>query len=527
VDYLEQCLSGHPDRVFVDTIVNHARHGAPIGYHGPRFYREYKNWPSAYLHREAVEASIAKDIARGRKLGPFSHPPFKNFVGSPMGAFERSTVGKYRVIYDLSWPPHYSINDHIDIDCSVHYVSIDTAINLVKKYGKGTLMAKLDLEDAFKFILVHKDDWELLGTTWERHNNDGTHTKEYYVDVVLPFGSKSSPRLFNNFACALEYIMYNHNVSDVIHYMDDYFTVGPANTAICKNNLENMINVCQEAGFSIQPTKLVSPTNTLEFLGIEIDSVSMTTRITQKRLNKILLELEKFRNRISCKKRDLLSLIGKLIFVSKVVRAGRTFTRRLIELSKKVKYLHHKIKLNKDCRRDIVWWEKYLPFWNGKYMFFDEQSTSNIDIHLHTDASHDGYGCSFHAAWIMNSFTETEKAKTITWKELYAIVIACNTWGYLLCGKRVVFHCDNMAVVNIIQCGVSKNGEIMHLVRTLFYVCAVYNMECIAVHVPGIKNGVADALSRGQVHRFRDLMPQADGTATHHKKLTDIYELDY
>ena len=283
VEYLAQCLSGHPDSVFVNTIVNHARHGAPIGYNGPRFYREYKNWPSAYLHREAVEASIAKDIARGRKLGPFSHPPFKNFVGSPMGAFERSTVGKYRVIYDLSWPPHYSINEHIDIDCSVQYVTIDSAINLVKKYGKGTLMAKLDLEDAFKFILVHKDDWELLGTTWERQNNDGTHTKEYYVDVVLPFGSKSSPTLFNNFACALEYIMYNHNVSDVIHYMDDYFTVGPVNTAICENYLENMIKVCQEAGFSIQPTKLVSPTSTLEFLGIEIDSVSMTTRITQKR----------------------------------------------------------------------------------------------------------------------------------------------------------------------------------------------------------------------------------------------------
>jgi hypothetical protein len=84
-----------------------------------------------------------------------------------------------------------------------------------------------------------------------------------------------------------------------------------------------------------------------------------------------------------------------------------------------------------------------------------------------------------------------------------------------------------MAVVNIIQCGVSKNGEIMHLVRTLFYVCAVYNMECLAVHVPGIQNDVADALSRCQVHRFRDLMPQADGTATHPKKLTDIYELDY
>ena len=52
---------------------------------------------------------------------------------------------------------------------------------------------------------------------------DGTINKKYYVDTVLPFGVRSSTRLFDNFAIALEYIMHRHYVDDVIHYLDDLF----------------------------------------------------------------------------------------------------------------------------------------------------------------------------------------------------------------------------------------------------------------------------------------------------------------
>ncbi len=147
VEYLKHSLLGHPDKQFVSTIINHARYGAPLGYNGPRHYRVHRNWPSAYVHRDAVENAISKDLSRGRKIGPFSHPPCPNFVGSPMGAFKRSTSGKCRVVYDLSWPPGHAINDFIDVDCSLKYVTVDTAVNLVKQYGQGALMAKIDLED--------------------------------------------------------------------------------------------------------------------------------------------------------------------------------------------------------------------------------------------------------------------------------------------------------------------------------------------------------------------------------------------
>ena len=76
-------------------------------------------------------------------------------------------------------------------------------------------MARLDIEDAFKNTMVHPDDWDLLRTTRDRVGSDVTTTKEYYIDTVLPFGARSSPKLFDNFARALEFIMKVNGIKDV------------------------------------------------------------------------------------------------------------------------------------------------------------------------------------------------------------------------------------------------------------------------------------------------------------------------
>ena len=46
---------------------------------------------------------------------------------------------------------------------AVSYQSIDTAISLIKQVGKGALLAKTDLENAYKQIPIYPNDFELLG----------------------------------------------------------------------------------------------------------------------------------------------------------------------------------------------------------------------------------------------------------------------------------------------------------------------------------------------------------------------------
>ena len=66
-----------------------------------------------------------------------------------------------------------------------------------------------------------------------------------------------------------------------------------------------------------------------------------------------------------------------------------------------------------------------------------------------------------------------------------------------------MLFCDNMSVCQIINSGVSKNVDLMKLVRSLFFVCASFRIECRAVHISSFDNAIADSLSRLDFIRFK------------------------
>lgn len=106
------------------------------------------------------------------------------------------------------------------------------------------------------------------------------------------------------------------------------------------------------------------------------------------------------------------------------------------------------------------------------------------------------------------------RTKSIAWRELYAVVKALATFSDVLTGKRLRIHCDNEAVVHILESGASKDTEIMHLVRTLFYIGAKHHFECTASHLAGSLNSATDALSRLDVMTFFSVWHTAECTMT-------------
>ena len=141
-----------------------------ISYEGERTSITLDNWKSTLEHPEVIMDYLANEIAAGCKAGPFTQPPFLDFIGSLMGIVTKkhSFPVKYRIIYDLSWPPQDSINDHIDPDAfRCFYGSFNDVVALIIKHGVGAFSGKLDLADAFKHILVRSQDWSLLGSSWD------------------------------------------------------------------------------------------------------------------------------------------------------------------------------------------------------------------------------------------------------------------------------------------------------------------------------------------------------------------------
>ena len=126
-----------------------------------------------------------------------------------------------------------------------------------------------------------------------------------------------------------------------------------------------MLSLCQKINAPVKLTKVEGPSTNITFLGIVINTVTMTASISSERKQELLSALQSMIERRKCTKQQLLSLIGKLSFACKVVPAGRIFLRRLIDLSCSVSRIHHHIRLTKEAHLDMYWWFNFLPQWSG------------------------------------------------------------------------------------------------------------------------------------------------------------------
>lgn len=89
---------------------------------------------------------------------------------------------------DLSSPEGRSVNDGIEPElCSLQYLRVDEVVRQVMVRGQGTLMAKMDIESAYRNVPVHPADRLLLGMQWKG---------DVFFDTQLPFGLRSAPKIF-------------------------------------------------------------------------------------------------------------------------------------------------------------------------------------------------------------------------------------------------------------------------------------------------------------------------------------------
>ena len=511
LEFFNYTLQLHPNIDEVNYILQGLKYGFDIGFSGPSTNTLPKNCRSASVLSTQLGEAVKKEVERNHTAGPFRTPPFPITHCSPIGAVEKDD-GSARIVMDLSRPQGNSINEWISKDeFSVLYSKFDDAVKMVVDMGPGCFMSKLDVKHAFRLIPVHSSQWHLLCYQFQGF---------YYVDLVLPFGLRSSPAIFCRFADLVKWVIINYyGIPMVINYSDDFFKVSCQDYDIAKDELRRICQAFKELGIPLALEKIFGPLHRIIYLGIIIDSIAMTMEVTEERYLAIMASFPKWLKRNKCTKTKLESLIGLLSFVAKVVIPGRLFLRRLIDVSKTVKKGHHHISLNSEAKADIAWWYEFLPDWSKKSVIPQSNEILASDLKLFTDASDLGFGAIYGSAWIHGSWPPGYKdLKSINFRELFAIVAAAETWGNSWSGKRIVFITDNEPITDIWGSGSSKCPEIMRLIRHLFLIAVRGGVSVSFKHTPGVDNPVADALSRFQMEKyqllFRHLVPQADPQAT-------------
>ncbi len=460
-----------------------------------------RNLQSTYDHPEVVERYIHKEVLEHRVAGPF--PPWlaPNMQVNRFGVIPKShQPNKWRLIVDLSFPRGRSVNDSVPKDlCSMTYVTVDEAIQAILTLGPGTLLAKVDIQSAFRLIPVHPADRHLLAMKW---NNS------MFIDTCLPFGLRSAPKLFNVMADLLAWIVKDQGVSYVIHYLDDYLTIG-AHSPECLRNLNIIIQTCRMLGVPLASEKIAGPAPVLEFLGILLDTHRMEARLPADKLTRTQQAITEWLGRKNATKREILSLVGLLQHAAKVVHPGRTFVSRMYSVAARVRELDYYTRLNRGFRSDLHWWHIFLHDWNGA-SFLQLTGSFTSDAYIQTDAS-GSWGCGgfLNGLWFQWQWPATWSPLAIMAKELVPIVIACAIWGHHLKHKVVLFQCDNMSVVAAVQKGSSKETFVMHLLRCLWFFTAYYDIALHIEHIAGTQNNTADQLSRYNMQSFFHSNPQA------------------
>ena len=420
----------------------------------------------------------------------------------------KKNAEKPRIIHDLSWPPGQSINDFISAqDSTLTYVTVDYAANLTCLY-KQPWLVKIDLKSAFLSCPVLPQDSHFLGFTWP--NADGVNLA--YKFKVLPFGLKTSPRAFDCLSSALQYIMINRGASpSLIHYLDDFLGVAGSETDAL-STLNIMLDTCRAAGFQVQSKKTLGPARSIEFLGVTVDTVENQLRIPEYRMREISELVREWIDIKVCTKRQLLSLIGKLSFSARVVRAGQKFIRRLILLSKKAQNLHQKITLTSEAKMDLRWWCRCLESHNG-ISWLDDIREYSEPQYMYTDASDLAAGAIFGTSWTIREFSGEHSwmaTLPIVWRELYAVVLCVAVFGHSMRSSFIKMYTDNMAAYHCINTGTSKDKDLMALLRALYFYTTIHDIYYRAYYLGTLDNAVADSLSRLDLPRFRKLCPQSD-----------------
>src|SRR6185437_10828137 len=110
----------------------------------PRSARNYKiDVPELFSDK------IRSDLAQGR-IQIVNDPV--QVVVSPLGLVPKHDGG-WRRIHDLSWPEGKGVNSSIPDEASaISYTSLDEIFNLVRLHGRGCLIIKRDLKEAFRQI---------------------------------------------------------------------------------------------------------------------------------------------------------------------------------------------------------------------------------------------------------------------------------------------------------------------------------------------------------------------------------------
>ena len=423
----------------------------------------------------------------------------KPHIISALGAIDKPDGG-IRLIHDASRPVGASLNDLASVEDS-EFQSFKDVLDILQPFN---YCAKVDLQGAYRTCGIRNCDRELTGLKWKFMDSS---QYVYLQDNRLPFGARKSVYHFNNITQAIKRMMHRRGFNCVV-FIDDFLCV-ESDFRTCLAAYNTLLKLLRSLGFKIQYKKLCDPTQTIVYLGIQIDTRTGTLSLDRNKTQRLIEVLQTTLKRSRLSKTQLQSLAGKLMWASTVTPWGKTHTCQIFRYISVLKKPSHKLKTHK-LLATVKWWLDCLNTGSHTRLIWDDRPMINIC----TDSSRPAGGAFCEDGdWVYKHWHVDAPHLAnvhINFKELYMGLYAVARWAPKYPNHRLCLFMDNTASTHIINNGSSHCMLAIKCLRSLSLIASRYNVAIEAFYIPGIHNDLADSISRfsadGQIARFISLL---------------------
>lgn len=391
----------------------------------------------------------------------------------------------------------------------VCHFKMETMAHVVHLLKKNDFLTGIDLRDAFLHVPIHPSSRRYLQFQWRN---------KLYQFKVLPFGLSLAPLIFTKVLKPLLRWARLHGIR-ISAYLDD-LVIAATTRELSLKHTRMVMDKLASLGFLTKESKSsLTPSQTLQHLGYEIDTTNMTLRIPGNKIRDMRREASKLANKGSCTVRQLSSFIGKAIAMTAAVFPARLKVQHLqavkINALKSATSWEDSISLTMTATEELLWWRTHLRQWNGLSWI-----VPNPQVDIYTDASTSGWGVVINNRSYSGNWSATQYQHHINYKELLTVFIALQ--HPRVKGQMINIISDNITTIAYINhFGGTRSPALMKQATSIWNWCLRTGTRIRITYVPSAFNP-ADAPSRqltGQLEwrissPFFDLMDRKWGPHT-------------
>ncbi|KAL0161559.1 hypothetical protein M9458_045284, partial [Cirrhinus mrigala] len=348
----------------------------------------------------------------------------------------------------------------------------------------------IDLKDAYFHVSILPRHRPFLRFAFEG---------QAYQYKVLPFGLSLSPRVFTKVAEAALSPLRERGIR-ILNYLDDWLILAHSWDLVCAHR-DMVLNHLAQLGLRVNWEKSkLSPAQRISFLGVELDSVSMSARLSPERAQSVLRCVATLRCGSAVPLKQVQRLLGHMASSAAVTPLGLMHMRPLQHwLHTRVpRWAWHRgtfrVNITPSCRQTLSPWTDIMFLRSGVPL---EQVSRRIIVT--TDASKTGWGATCNGQAASGVWTGPRLFWHINCLELLAVLLALRRFRPMIQGKHVLVRSDNTATVAYInhQGGV-RSFRMSQLARHLLLWSQHRLKSLRATHIPGEANRMADSLLHPQ-----------------------------